>query len=903
MSHDVDRSPDAGTPRDDEEALRLADDVAGRRDWRLWGTYLPERQWGTVREDYSADGDAWASFPYAASRARAYRWSEDGLLGWTDRDCRLCLSTALWNGRDDHLKERLFGLGNADGNHGEEVKELYYYLDATPTGSYAKALYKYPQAAFPYAELVQENGRRGLGDPEYELLDTGIFDENRYFDVLVEYAKRDADDTLVRITVSNRGPEAAAIVVLPTLTLRNTWSWSEPTGDDGTPRMAAAGGTGDVIAEVPGLGTYRFAVVPGADGPTAERMFTENESNLDTLAGSPGRGRAKDAFHRVVVGGDASATGGEDRGTKTAFLFRQTIEAGASLVLRLRLARDEGAGVGALDVEAFEGCLARRIAEADDFYAAHIPDRLGAEARAVARQAYAGLLWSKQVYAYDVDTWIVGDPGRPPPADRAGLRNGNWRHMSLHDVISMPDKWEYPWFAAWDLAFHLGPMARIDPAFAKSQLLLMLNERCLHPNGALPAYEWNFDDVNPPVHAAAVLDVFTIDRRQTGKADIDFLERAFQKLVLNFTWWVNRNDDAGNDLFGGGFLGLDNIGLFDRSLSLKDGTTLNQADATAWMGLFCSSMLTIAIELAQVLPVYEDMALKFFHHDLLVIDAINGFGGSGLWDEEDGFFYDQLVIGDGAPVPVKVQSIVGLVPLFAVCAMRRDQHDRLPGLVRQIEEGLAKNPRFAAYVARTEVRDGPYADAWFVALTPKDRLLRLLDRMLDEDQFLSPHGIRSVSKRHADHPLHVRHDGKDLEVDYVPGEGNSRMFGGNSNWRGPIWFPINILIVQALERFHTAYGDELKVECPTGTGVFMNLKQVSEELSRRLSSLFLPDTARRRPCHGEEYRYSVDPYWHELVLFYEHFHGETGRGLGASHQTGWTATVISCLERASQTAA
>ncbi len=879
------------------ESRRLSEDSDGVQDWRLWGTYLPERQWGTVREDYSANGSAWESLPYDESRLRAYRWGEDGLLGWTDRESRLCFSLALWNGRDPHLKEKLFGLSNTQGNHGEDVKELYYYLDATPTHSYARALYKYPQAAFPYSTLTKTNQSRGFHELEYEIIDTGVFADDRYFDVSVEYAKRAPDDTLIRVTVSNRGPETSELSLLPTLAFRNTWAWDERVAGTEKPELSGDESSGRIIARHHELGTYVLTMIDGPEARTTTTLFTENDSNRQALGWEhAGTGYSKDAFHRFVVGGDASAVNMGKHGTKAAFLSRLCLAPGASVALRLRLARQDGAALQELPASAFDACIAQRVADADAFYAALRPPSLGADEHTVMRQAYAGLLWSKQVYHYDVTRWLKGDPTQPPPPkQRTEGRNSGWRHLLARDVLSMPDKWEYPWFAAWDLAFHTIPLCDIDPAFAKSQLLLMLDERYLHPNGALPAYEFGFDEVNPPVHAMAVWQVYETDRKRTGTGDIEFLENAFLKLLLSFTWWVNRNDPSGRDLFGGGFLGLDNIGLFDRNQPLPDGGQLTQADATAWMGLFCSAMQGIAVELAQTRPVHQAMAVKFFHHLLLIIDAINSSGGSGLWDEETGFFYDQVVFKGKEPVPLKVQSIVGLVPLFALSAIRRDQRDRVPEVIRQVEAGLKGNMGLAGYVGEVEAKEGPFAGSHFVALVPKERLLRVLDRMLDEAQFLSPYGIRSLSKAHADQPFTIQYDGKTLSVGYVPGEGNSRAFGGNSNWRGPIWFPINILIIHALQRHHEAYGDQLTVECPTGSGQRMTLEEVARELSRRLTSLFLPDGSGRRPCHGEEARYAEDPHWRDLVLFNEYFHGDTGRGLGASHQTGWTATVATCI--------
>lgn len=874
------------------EERRLDDDAADRADWRAWGTYLPERQWGTVREDYSADGNVWGSFTYEESRLRAYRWGEDGLLGWTDREARLCFSFAFWNGCDNHLKEKLFGLSNSEGNHGEDVKELYYYLDALPSGCYAKALYKYPQSAFPYRDLVEENGRRGVDDPEYELLDTGVLAGNRYFDLTVEYAKRDTNDTLIRLTITNCGSDTAEITVLPTLTLRNVWAWDDPAELPLPPSLMASDDGAAIVAHHDTLGEYRLRPI----GPRIDTLlFTGNESNRQALGWGGKAGFTKDAFHRFVVDGDTDAVDLARRGTKAAFLSRISLGPGQSSVLRLRLACPEP-NPKELTSAAFDADIAGRIEEADEFYRATLPAGITPAESQVMRQAHAGLLWSKQVYLYDVERWLAGDPTQPPVSpDRETSRNSDWAHLICHDVISMPDKWEYPWFAAWDLAFHAIALAEIDEEFAKSQLLLMLSERYLHPNGAIPAYEFGFSETNPPVHATAAWQIYESERRRTGKGDIGFLEKAFLRLLLHFTWWINRHDPAGKDLFGGGFLGLDNIGLFDRNKPLPDGATLTQADATAWMGMFCSAMMMIAVELAQTRPVFQDLAVKFFHHFLLIIQATNRFGNDGLWDEETGFFYDQVMAKDGTAVPLKVKSIVGLVPLFAIGTIRADQLDGVPEMKREIKAGLYRHPDMMRYVVDAPIPDGPFAGTKFVALAPKEHMVRLLAHMLDEEQFLSIYGIRSVSKAYGEQPFQFSYDEYQFEIGYVPGEGNSGAFGGNSNWRGPIWFPINLLIIHALQRYHSVYGDTLTVECPTGSGHQMTLEDVARELSRRLTSLFLPDASGHRPCHGGEGRYAEDPAWRDLILFNEYFHADTGRGLGASHQTGWTATIATCI--------
>ncbi len=881
------------------EDERLAMAASREANWQRWGTYLPERQWGTVREDYSADGNAW-SFTHDMARYRAYRWGEDGLLGWTDRECRLCFSTSLWNGKDAILKERLFGLGNPEGNHGEDVKEQYFYLDATPTHSYAKALYKYPQRAFPYDDLVRVNHERGYDQPEYELLDTGVFDEERYFDVQVEYAKRLPEDTLIRLTISNRGPEAASLTVAPTLTLRNNWSWRNlEEGEETRPGMWVDDET--VMASHKTLGRFRFVPV-GGNGPKPEEViFTENDTNIHRLDPQY-RGETrytKDAFDRYLVQGEADAINSAQVGTKAALVYRMQLQSGESAAIRLRLVREDDAAPGTLDGAQFEACFAERVREADAFYAERIPPELNEDQRNVSRQAYGGLLWTKQFYYYVSERWLEGDPAQPkPPEERLHTPNADWRHLFCRDVLSMPDKWEYPWFAAWDTAFHMIPMAEVDPKYAKDQLLLLLREWYMHPNGQMPAYEFAFSDVNPPVHAWAVLHVYEMAaKREDGVKDVDFLERAFQKLLLNFTWWVNRNDEKGHNLFGGGFLGLDNIGVFDRSTSLPNGTFLNQADGTAWMGLYCSAMLTIAIELAQTRPAYEDIASKFFEHFISIIDAINHLGGSGLWDDDDGFYFDQLMFEGGTSKSLNVHSIVGIVPVFAVGLLHKEEIERLPGFLKRLKWFLANKPELARYVMEVETTDPEYVGSHFVALVPKERLLRLLKRVFDETEFLSGHGVRAMSRIHRDKPYTVELAGRTMTVKYVPAEGDSGMFGGNSNWRGPVWFPMNILLLNALERYHAVYGEGLTVECPTGSGTMLTLLQAAEEIARRLVGLFLRDTTGRRAAHGEEQRFMDDPHWRDLVLFSEYFDGDTGRGVGASHQTGWTALVATCLEK------
>jgi hypothetical protein len=877
-------------PKTDPETLRLEEDRARTRNWKRWGPYLAERQWGTVREDYSGDGNCWDYFSHDQARSRAYRWGEDGLLGICDREARLCFALALWNGRDPILKERLFGLTGPQGNHGEDVKEEYFYLDSTPTHSYMKALYKYPQAEFPYRRLLDESRRRSKTEPEFELADAGVFEGNRYFDVTAEYAKASPDDILIRITVANRGPEDAPIHVLPTLWFRNTWSWGRsgeghwPKPDlrllpDGTARAAHAT-----------LQPMRLAAEPPARPGTMEWLFTENETNALRLFGAPSPSPyVKDAFHERVAGGRAEAVNPGGAGTKAAPWYRLNVPAGGSAVLRLRLYAEAEAPRQPFG-DAFDRVFAKRLAEADAFHAALTPAGLTEEERRVARQANAGLLWTKQFFHYVVSDWLEGDPSQPaPPPERRGGRNADWPHLFNRDIISMPDKWEYPWYAAWDLAFHMIPFARLDPQFAKEQLVLMLREWYMHPNGQIPAYEFAFSDVNPPVHAWACWRVYKMTGPR-GKRDRLFLSRVYQKLLINFTWWVNRKDAEGKHLFSGGFLGLDNIGVFDRSRPLPTGGHLEQADGTAWMAFYSATMLSIAMELAMENPATEDTASKFFEHFVAITDAMNTLGGTGLWDEEDGFYYDRLHV-DGRSVPLKVRSLVGLIPLIAVEVLEQETIDRLPGFRKRLDWFLNNRRDLAgqiSYMASPDHGDGHR----LLAIPSRRRLLRVLRYLLDENEFLSPYGIRSVSRVHRDNPYVFRVNGEEHRVSYVPGESDTALFGGNSNWRGPIWFPINHLLVEALERYHHFYGDDLKVECPTGSGRMMNLQQVAQEIGRRLGRLFLPDGDGGRPCHGGDPRFAQDPHWRDLVLFHEYFHGDSGRGLGASHQTGWTALVL-----------
>jgi hypothetical protein len=877
-----------------EEHRRLKEATERTAHWRRWGPYLSERQWGTVREDYSPYGTAWDFFPHDHARSRAYRWGEDGIAGISDNHQRLCFALALWNGRDPILKERLFGLTGNQGNHGEDVKEYYFYLDNTPTHSYMTYLYKYPQAEFPYTQLVQENARRGRGEPEYELLDTGAFAENRYFDVVVEYAKADVDDVLVRIAVTNRGPETAPLHLLPTLWFRNTWAW-EP--DAPRPRLrvgASRVGWSVVEAEHPTLGR-RWLVCEGA----AELLFTENESNVRRLWGAANSTTyVKDAFDDYVVHGRADAVNPTGVGTKAAACYRLTLAPGETRAVCLRLSA--AAPAGEPFGRAFDAILERRQREADEFYTAVIGGACSADARAVARQAFAGLLWSKQFYHLDMKRWLEGDPGQPPPPpERKGGRNREWGHLYNADIISMPDKWEYPWYAAWDLAFHTIALAVVDPDFAKSQLILFLREWYMHPNGQIPAYEWAFGDVNPPVHAWAVWRVYKIDKRVSGTADRAFLEKAFQKLLLNFTWWVNRKDTEGKNVFEGGFLGLDNIGVFDRSAPLPTGGHLEQSDGTSWMGMYCLNMLAIALELSQANPAYEDIASKFFEHFVYIAKAMNDRGGDGLtlWDEGDGFYYDVMHTGTDAR-QLKIRSMVGLIPLFAVETLEPDVVDRLPGFKRRMQWFIDNRPEFRANLDLVAATGGGVRR--LLSIVNRPQLMRVLRYMLDRDEFLSPHGIRALSRVHRAHPYVLVVDGVEHRVDYEPAESSTGLFGGNSNWRGPVWFPVNYLLIESLQKFHHFYGDDLKVECPTGSHRLLNLWDVAGEISRGLTRLFLRGRDGRRPVHGGSRTFQADPNWRDLLLFYEYFHGDDGAGIGASHQTGWTGLVAKLIQQSGE---
>jgi hypothetical protein len=869
------------------EHARLQEDAARKANWKRWGPYLSERQWGTVREDYSADGDCWNYFPHDHARSRAYRWGEDGLLGITDRECRLCFALALWNGRDPILKERLFGLTGPEGNHGEDVKEQYFYLDSTPTHSYMKGLYKYPQALFPYRQLVEENQRRTRLDPEYEILDTGVFDGNKYFDVFVEYAKNAPDDILIRITVNNRGPEPATIHLLPTLWARNSWIWGcRHEGCEIKPHIAKSG-PASVDVDHESLGKFRLVAEPRGQQP--QMLFTENETNFQRLFDVPNAARfVKDAFHRYVVNGETEAVNPAGVGTKAAMRYVIDVSAGGEAVVRLRLFPQSAAPAQVFGAD-FDRIFSQRIAEADEFYDGRLSQALPVEMRRVGRQSLAGLLWSKQFYLYIIKDWLSGDPEQPPPPDsRWNGRNREWLHLYNRDVISMPDKWEYPWYAAWDLAFHAIAIAKIDPEFAKQQLVLMLREWYMHPNGQLPAYEFEFSDVNPPVHAWACWRVYKMTAPR-GRRDRLFLERTFQKLLLNFTWWVNRKDVNGKNIFGGGFLGLDNIGVFDRSKPLPTGGVLEQADGTAHMAFYCSTMLSMALELAREDAVYEDIASKFFEHFVAIVDAMNSLGGTGLWDEQDGFYYDQLYV-NGKAIPLRVRSMVGMIPLFAVEILEGGVIDKLKGFRKRMDWFLNNRKDLARHISYMKPSDSDHRH-YLLAIPSQQRLERVLKYLLNESEFLSPYGIRSLSRFHLHHPYVFHADGKEYGVKYCPGEGDTGLFGGNSNWRGPVWFPLNFLLLESLEKYHHFYGEGFKIECPVGSGKMLNLQQAADELGTRLMNAFIPDKSGRRPCHGDELRFAEDPNWKDLLLFHEYFDGETGRGCGASHQTGWTALV------------
>jgi hypothetical protein len=874
------------------EHLRL--DAANRGDepWRLWGPYLAERQWGTVREDYSSGGDAWNYLPHDHARSRAYRWGEDGLAGISDERSRLCLGLALWNGRDAFLKERLFGLTNGQGNHGEDVKELYYYLDATPTHSYLKMLYKYPQRVFPYSRLIEESARRDREQPEFEILDTGIFEDDRYFDVFVEYAKASPTDILMRVTAHNRGPDFSALHLLPQIWFRNRWLWRSGV----TKPTLKAEGANVIHAWHERLGDYWLYC-----GEASELLFCENETNTLRLYGTNhASGPFKDAFHDYVVSGQRFAISREQKGTKAAAYYHFTVPPGSAVQLQLRLSNQQLAQ----PLAGFDAIFAARIQEADDFYATLQHEIDNPDERLVQRQALAGMIWSKQYYYYDIRPWLRGDENQPaPPHERRGGRNNDWEHLNNADIISMPDKWEYPWYAAWDLAFHCLPLALVDAEFAKEQLVLLTREWYMHPNGQLPAYEWNFSDVNPPVHAWAAWRVFKIDRKQrravhsNDPGDLAFLERVFHKLMLNFTWWVNRKDAQGRNLFQGGFLGLDNIGVFDRSRPLPTGGFINQADGTSWMAMYSLNLMQIALELAQHNPVYEDVATKFFEHFLFIAEAMTNIGGHergiGLWDDEDDFYYDELNLPDGKITKLKIRSMVGLIPLFAVETLEPECLQRLPGFNRRLNWTLTNRPDLANLVSRWQ--EPGIGERRLLSLLRGSRIKKLLRRMLDETEFLSPYGVRALSRAHLDQPYVFSSRGQFHAVYYEPAESRSSSFGGNSNWRGPIWFPVNYLIIESLQKFHHYYGDDFKVECPTGSGNMLTINGVAHELSDRLSRLFLRDANGRRPAFGHYEKLHHDPHFRDYLLFHEYFHGDNGAGLGASHQTGWTGLIAKLL--------
>ncbi len=874
------------------EEQRLEDLRARKANWKRWGPYLSEREWGSVREDYSPGGTAWDYFPHDHARSRAYRWGEDGIGGICDRRQYICFALALWNGRDPILKERLFGLTGNEGNHGEDVKEYYFHLDCTPTHSYMKFLYKYPQAAFPYAELVAENRRRSKKDFEFELLDTGVFNEERYFDVFIEYAKASVEDILIRITAWNRGPEAAPLHLLPTVWFRNRWSWGRR---DHPPRLFRDESL--LPMAVIGLEHVYYGKRWLACEASPELLFTDNETNFERLWGvkSPSP-FVKDGINDVIVEGRRNAVNPAHTGTKASAHYEKTVPPGGAWSFRLRFTnqRPQPDSLG----EEFEGFFAQRIKEADEFYRTIVPERLSDDAKSVMRQALGGLLWGKQFYHYDVQTWLEGDPAYPPPpAARLNGRNHNWIHLYNHDVISMPDNWEYPWYAAWDLAFHCVTLALVDPDFAKSQLILLLREWYMHPNGQLPAYEWAFSDVNPPVHAWAAWRVYKIEKRRRGRGDRAFLERVFQKLMLNFTWWVNRKDATGANIFEGGFLGLDNIGVFDRSKPLPLGGHIEQSDGTSWMAMFCLNMLAIAFELAIEDPVYEDVASKFFEHFVYIADAMNNRGGHAitLWDEEDGFYYDVLGLGDGTHLFMKVRSMVGLIPLFAVQVLEPEVVAKFSGFQKRMQWFLDFHPSLANMLDSSEKSASGVRR--LLSLVSRARLLRVLRTMLDGDEFLSPYGVRSLSKYHQGHPYVMELSGERHSVNYEPAESTTGLFGGNSNWRGPVWFPLNFLLIESLQKYHYYFGDSLKVECPAGSGRMMNLWEVASLLSRRLTRIFLRGKDGRRPVYGGTEIFQSDPHWRDLILFFEYFHGDNGAGLGASHQTGWTALVAKLLQQ------
>ncbi|CAN5798775.1 glucosidase [soil metagenome] len=881
------------------EEKRLKESTERKKHWKRWGPYLSERAWGTVREDYSPFGSAWDYFPHEHARSRAYRWNEDGIAGISDRHQKICFALAFWNGRDPILKERIFGLTGSEGNHGEDVKDYYFYLDSSPTHSYMKFLYKYPQAAFPYARLIEENRNRNREEGEFELMDTGVFDEDKYFDCFVEYAKADVEDILIKITIANRGAEDAKINVLPTVWFRNTWSWDS--AECKVQSAKAVSSVGDEIQiielETEDYG-QRFLYCENAD----ELLFTENNTNKQKLYGAENETAfVKDGINDFVVCGDSGAVNPAKQGTKAAANYSLNIPSNSETVLRLRLTdqspKTKNRKPKAI-FEDFDKIFINRKKETDEFYAEIIPANLSADAKNVQRQAFAGMLWSKQFYHYVVKDWLEGDSSQPaPPTERKTGRNSDWKHLYNADIISMPDKWEYPWYAAWDLAFHAIPLALVDSEFAKEQLLLMLREWYMHPNGQIPAYEWAYGDVNPPVHAWAAMRVYQIEKKKTGKGDMNFLARIFQKLLLNFIWWVNRKDAEGNNVFEGGFLGLDNIGVFDRSQTLPTGGKLAQSDGTSWMAMYCLNLLAIALELAKTDNTYEDVASKFWEHFLYIASAMNNLGDEGisLWDEEDGFYYDVLHLHGEGNKPLKVRSMVGLIPLFAVGTIEPEILDKLPNFKRRLHWFIENRPDLIGNVSC--MRTPGMGERRLLSVAWRERLEKVLKVMLDENEFLSPHGIRAVSRFHKDNPYILNVNGDEHRVDYEPAESSTGLFGGNSNWRGPVWMPVNYLLIESLQKFHHYYGDDLRVECPTGSGNLMNLWEVSQELSRRLSHIFLQNGDGSRPVYGSSEKFQTDEHWRDYILFYEYFHGDSGAGIGANHQTGWTGLVAKLLHQ------
>jgi Glycosyl hydrolase family 63 C-terminal domain len=878
------------------EEKRLMEAEERKTHWKRWGPYLSERAWGTVREDYSADGMAWNYLPHDHARSRAYRWNEDGIAGICDRHQQICFAIALWNGKDPILKERLFGLTGREGNHGEDVKEYYFYLDSTPTHSYMKYLYKYPQQEYPYSRLLEENRRRGKHEPEYELMDTGVFDENRYFDVFVEYAKADSEEILVRISVANRGPDIGSLDLLPTIWFRNTWSWDriEP-----RPLMETAGDHAESTIHLnhPQYGD-RWLYLEG----TPQLLFTENETNQQRLYGSPNSSRwVKDGINEFIVHRNREAVNPSKTGTKASAHYPLTVLPGETVQVHLRLSPRNLVAAELPFGKTFDKIFDARVREANEFYATVIPRDLSDDAKNVMRQSLAGMLWSKQFYHYEVKRWLDGDPEGPqPPEERRQGRNHEWSHLYNADVISMPDKWEYPWYAAWDLAFHCIPLALVDSDFAKEQLVLLLREWYMHPNGQIPAYEWKFSDVNPPVHAWASWRVYKIEKKRKGTGDRRFLKRVFHKLMLNFTWWVNRKDTEGRNIFQGGFLGLDNIGVFDRSAPLPTGGHIEQSDGTSWMAMYSLNMLAMALELASEDPAYEDVASKFWEHFTQIAHAMNSRGEDGvsLWDDEDGFFYDVLHIPNQGELPMKTRSMVGLIPLFAVDTLEPELLGRLPSFKRRLEWFIANRRGYTQNQA-CMLTPG-MKERRLMSIMDGEKLRRVLRYMLDENEFLSPFGIRAVSRHHSEHPYVLNIGGSEHRLEYEPGESSTDLFGGNSNWRGPIWFPVNFLIVESIQKFHHYFGDDFTVECPTGSGNFLTLWEVSQEISRRLAGVFLRDDEGRRPVHGTSERFQGDPHWKDLILFYEYFHGDNGRGVGASHQTGWTGLVSKLLQQSGE---